>query len=159
MTVGYEAQLFAQVVDTLRAAGPAMSIPVDPARVFQANVPDMNAQNPTLAVRFPQGPYDTGSWAASSNKRNAIFIVEVGVIANLSSDGSHPYGDATHPGILTLTADVKNALENDFNTFRAACPQMVDYQLTTTFYVSEDVSIASATITINFAVRFPMGGR
>lgn len=158
-TVGYEAQLFSAVVDVLKSAGPSFSIPVDANRVFQVNMPEQNAQLPALAVRLPQNPYDVGKWATTGNKRDAVFTVEVGLICQLPSDGTHPYGDDTHPGILTVSADIKNALENALATFRSATGTMVDFQTTSTMYQSEEPGIASATIAITFLTRYIAGNR
>lgn len=153
--------LFGSVVDVLRNAATATAIAVDPKSIYQAQMPTGNPQRPWMAIRLPTSPYDSTVWGASSNVRNGIFKVEVGLLADIPQDATnpHPYGDATTPGILTLVDDVLNALENGRATFMAASPKLVDYAVTASAFQKEDALTASATITIIFATRFTAGAR
>ncbi len=158
MTVGYEALLFAAVVDVLKAECAAFSIPVDPLRVYQANIPSSNNQLPAAVVRLPTN-HDESDWKTTGNKKDSIFKVEIRLGCEIPPDGDHPYGDSTHPGILTLSADIKNAIENNITAFREASGQMVDFQTTSTVLVNEAGTIGEIAITVAFIVRYVAGAR
>lgn len=158
--------LFGAVVDVLQAAATAGSIgsgtvKVDPARVYQAAMPQANLQRPSLCIALPTAPYDSSDWGATQNIRNGIFKVQVGLVADVSQDAgvAHPYGDGTNPGILTLADDVANALENGKAAFYAATARLVDYSVSSAAFAKEDALVASATITITFKTRFQAGAR
>lgn len=153
--------LFGAVVDVLRNAATAAQIAVDPKSIYQAQMPSANTQLPAMAIRLPTQPYDSTDWGATQNIRNGVFKVEVGLMAAIPQDASvaHPYGDATTPGILTLTDDVMNALENGKATFFAATGRLVDFAVTSSAFAKEDSLTASATITVIFKTRFQAGSR
>ena len=159
--MSYEAELFASLVDQITAGAPAFSTPIDAARVFMALVPQTNRQWPAICIMFPSQPYSTGAWATTGNKRDEKFIAQVGIAFQVAPDSAHPYGDATTPGVLQLVTDVKNLLENGFNTFRAACGELVDYSISTSVFQSLDASppLVTATMTIVFSVRVVAGAR
>ncbi len=159
--MSYEANLYASLVDQIKAGAPGFSIAVAPERVYMALVPASNQEYPVICIRFPQQPYDSGKWSATGNKRDGLFVAELGIICQIPDGLNHPYGDASTPGILNLVTDIKNLLENAWATFKAAEPELVDYQFTTSMFQNEGAQppLVSCTLTIAFITRFTAGNR
>lgn len=158
---GYTALLYAAVVDVLKSAAPSLTPAVDPLRVFQVTGQEANAELPWIAARLPID-YGNSTWVGTGNLQDNLYRVEVGVAAELIGDGNgtHPYGDASTPGPLTLIDSVQDALENARATFLAATPRLVDYSVSAQAFQKQDgTRVVFGTITITFKVRFRAGNR
>jgi hypothetical protein len=159
MTTSYEASIFDSLLAQIQGACSGFSTSVDPARVYLMVVPDSNNQLPAFAIRFPQQPWSQSDWATTGSKKNEKFILEIGVVNQISADvttGQNPF-QAT----LNLIRDLKNLLENGWSTFVAAAPELVDYQFTTSMWQNEAASppTVSATLSIAFQIRLVAGNR
>jgi hypothetical protein len=150
--------LFGATVDAIVAAC-GSTLAVDSARVFQAVAPEANAQLPFVVVRLPQQGKGTGDWGGTGNLRNNDFKVEVCLAAEIPSGITHPYGDASTPGILTLTDDLMNVLENAKAAFLASTPKLIDYQLTAESFTKDDSRVGVSVLTLIFKTRFFAGQR
>lgn len=160
---GMIADCFNAVSDLLEAAAVAGSIAVDPALVVQA----VNAlsETPNVQVSLPSIPYENMKWNGSGNQKDSHFICECWVNAQLdgsrATPGGHAFGDGTAPGLLTIAAQVEDAIENGYATLKAANIRVVDVQLLNTIYTRQvpGSTTVSAVVRVDFWLRYIAGSR
>ncbi len=147
--------------DALVAAATALSITVDRANIVQAMAP---MQPPNVVVCLPTIPFEQIVWGGTGNLKNDDFTAEVWINTQIQQEavtaGGHPYGDATTPGLLTITSQVEDAIENAYATLLAADTRIVDVQLLNTMYTRKtDASVVSAVVRVKFTLRYFAGNR
>lgn len=153
------APLFSKLLDTLKAAGPALSIPVATERVFQMQA-DANGEKPYIVVHLPVNtPFMDSKFVGTSQMMDTHYTALVSVAVEVPRGVAHLLGDNTTPGPLNLFEDIANAIENGRSGFLGATTQFVDMTITGNLVYKESEALMTGTLTIDFWTRTAAGSR
>ncbi len=143
------------------------TIAVDPKLIFPAAQPMAGVQTPYVMIALPDEPYENDKWAGSSNLKDSLFKVRVIVVAELlkelTTPTGNPYGSETVTGLLTISDQVQDALENAYAALLAASTHVVDVTIGSTAHArigpTPDSRQVAAITLVTFRVRFFAGNR
>ena len=160
--MSFSAEVIAQLKDSLVAAATGLTptLGVDSNAVFTQSAPTGNRQVPFVLVRLPTD-FEKITWSATGNTKDSHMTVAVSLFANVSPDGSHPFGDSSTVGILNLYDQLMNAIDNARGALQTATSpnKLVDYKTESSISWKEDPAVATINVMIDFWFRYTAGGR